>query len=808
MFGSQLSRGAARRAPLCFVLAALGAGLLAATLGCAAETVAPPLHLRAVAQPPPEPLVPLLSQYGMARLRLAWDPSPTLAAGAAGRYVVVQVSGARLDVRRPVAEVPATQTTVVLPVTIPPDEPPPLYEVVAEGPRGGVSERSGSGLVTAPRFLAGLPALHAGPAPSCLPPVAIRALAPDGRGGLWVATDGGGVAFRPPDGPWRRTTSLDGLLDDRVRSLAVAPDGAAWLGFRRGLQRLDPEGGSLRTWIGAAGGVPGDVTGLAFDHAGALWLATGGALARMAPGMARPAVLAERAPEGAQGSGLFADLTSLAAHRAWQVHLERTPVGGSAVTHVAVAPDGAVWVAGTGFGVARQAPGGLTWRRIPLPAAAGAAAAPAEVRGVAPGVGLTGWVATSAGLLRLGEAGAWQPVPLALPGLTVDVTGLAALAPDRVLALLSGLPVSCSAAPLPVCAPLPGDLGGLTAGSAPGFTAIAVGAGGGDGGLWLGARDGAVEWRADPAGAGRTLTVDCPHAPPPGDLSAVAIAPDGALWALSPVAAARRARDGRWTVDRAGAAWPGWALTALTFDPFGNVYAAAGGGVAVRFVEPPLWTVVPTPESARAPVAVALTGGRRVWTGGPDGLYRFDLAGSGRAERVPLTAGGGPAGAPGGDLAVTALAARPDGGLWIGTRAGLHRWTPAHGVEGPAAFQGPADPIDALATDGAAGLWLAGPTGVQRRSALLGGVTRYPLPESWADDPVVAIASRGDGVALATRRGRVGCADNAGGPVRERLDLTRTSASVTVRGLALDAAGTASLATEGLGLVTVPALCP
>ncbi len=78
-----------------------------------------------------------------------------------------------------------------------------------------------------------------------------RDLEPAADGGIWVATDGGGVSRWDPETDrfttWRHDpTDAGSLASDRIRTLAAAADGTLWIGTREdGLHRLDPESGEL-----------------------------------------------------------------------------------------------------------------------------------------------------------------------------------------------------------------------------------------------------------------------------------------------------------------------------------------------------------------------------------------------------------------------------------------------------------------------------------------------------------------------------------------------------------------------------------
>ncbi|MEM8768836.1 MAG: two-component regulator propeller domain-containing protein [Pseudomonadota bacterium] len=121
--------------------------------------------------------------------------------------------------------------------------------------------------------------------------IASFAEAADGR--LYVATAGGGVNVVDLDsgeaellGP---QAEPDGLADDRVMALAVAPDGALWAGTRAGgLGRYDQATDRWKSYRHDPDdpqSLPSDgVTSLLFDATGSLWVGTyGGGLGRFLP---------------------------------------------------------------------------------------------------------------------------------------------------------------------------------------------------------------------------------------------------------------------------------------------------------------------------------------------------------------------------------------------------------------------------------------------------------------------------------------------------------------------------------------------
>lgn len=100
--------------------------------------------------------------------------------------------------------------------------------------------------------------------------------------------------------------------------------------------------------------------------------------------------------------------------------------------------------------------------------------------------------------------------------------------------------------------------------------------------------------------------------------------------------------------------------------------------------------------------------GRRLWLGGVDGLWGLDPVANGRL-RVAAREDGGQLG----DQRLTALLPMPDGGLWVGTWAGLARLDPATMTvsrvpkEVPGHLGVPAGYVSSLVRDEAGRLWVA-----------------------------------------------------------------------------------------------------
>lgn len=62
-----------------------------------------------------------------------------------------------------------------------------------------------------------------------------------GRYTVWTATDGEVVRWDVRTGDYVKITTDDGLADNAVRAIAVAPDGALWFGtWDGGVSRYQP----------------------------------------------------------------------------------------------------------------------------------------------------------------------------------------------------------------------------------------------------------------------------------------------------------------------------------------------------------------------------------------------------------------------------------------------------------------------------------------------------------------------------------------------------------------------------------------
>jgi ligand-binding sensor domain-containing protein len=106
-----------------------------------------------------------------------------------------------------------------------------------------------------------------------LPSDEVRAIAVDGHGDSWFATDAG-LAQRSTNGRWTLHSTANGLLGNDVHALAVDRAGRLLLATDAGVQQRSDSGG-WRTWTTVDGLSDIVVLDLAFAADGRVWLATG-----------------------------------------------------------------------------------------------------------------------------------------------------------------------------------------------------------------------------------------------------------------------------------------------------------------------------------------------------------------------------------------------------------------------------------------------------------------------------------------------------------------------------------------------------
>ncbi|MBN1975834.1 MAG: hypothetical protein JW918_00405 [Anaerolineae bacterium] len=155
-------------------------------------------------------------------------------------------------------------------------------------------------------------------------PLLVFDLAFDAERNPWAATDNGIVAWNLAGGEHTTLTTDDGLIDNQVRAISIAPDGAVWAGTDFGLARFDGE--TWTTYDVHSGLGDNQVTALAFAPDGTLWI------------------------------GTRKNLVSYTGDR-WAIHTHAA--GDVAITAVAIGADGTVWATGRGCSGHSASIGGL-----------------------------------------------------------------------------------------------------------------------------------------------------------------------------------------------------------------------------------------------------------------------------------------------------------------------------------------------------------------------------------------------------------------------------------------------------------------
>jgi signal transduction histidine kinase/ligand-binding sensor domain-containing protein/ActR/RegA family two-component response regulator len=91
-----------------------------------------------------------------------------------------------------------------------------------------------------------------------------------GDGARWIGGVKGLSTWK--EGEWTTFTTKDGLLDDAVYTVAVAPDGAIWFCYRKGMGVSRYDDHRFRHWTTADGLASDAVYSIGFDRSGRVWL--------------------------------------------------------------------------------------------------------------------------------------------------------------------------------------------------------------------------------------------------------------------------------------------------------------------------------------------------------------------------------------------------------------------------------------------------------------------------------------------------------------------------------------------------------
>ena len=180
----------------------------------------------------------------------------------------------------------------------------------------------------------------------------------DREGSPWIGFEAHGLVRWLGYGEWESWTNRQGLSTNSITAVARAPEGSLYVGTRYGLNRYEPRSGAWRHWF-ARDGLPNDeIRALVPDPARGLWVATPrDGLAWFDPSTNRFHPIRTPAPEIVSLSLDREGLLWAGTSRGLFVAVPRGPatvfepaapaVSGSAPTYrVARAADGTLWLAG------------------------------------------------------------------------------------------------------------------------------------------------------------------------------------------------------------------------------------------------------------------------------------------------------------------------------------------------------------------------------------------------------------------------------------------------------------------------------
>ena len=219
-------------------------------------------------------------------------------------------------------------------------------------------------------------------------PRTIMALQRQGTSALWVPVAGRGLGYLRSD--WRHLAQLqgaaDGLRGVLYRAVGPARDGGTWLGAMNGVvEHLRPDGDVRALDEDTQDRLRGiKPFAIAEDAAGRVWMGLSTGLMRI----------------GADG-----------AVDEWRSDDASAPAPGGMIAHLALAPDGSVWLASPGGGVQQREPQrGRILRNLPAGEAHGLGDLDLDVLAIAPDG--QPWLATSEGVLAFNPAtGKFAAIP-------------------------------------------------------------------------------------------------------------------------------------------------------------------------------------------------------------------------------------------------------------------------------------------------------------------------------------------------------------------------------------------------------------
>lgn len=440
------------------------------------------------------------------------------------------------------------------------------------------------------------------------------AFAPDGS--LWASTAGGLVHWQLEAGTYVRHRMYTG---DVVVPLVVAPDGKLWIGTEHGLGCYD--GMVWQTYAAAEGAVQGAILALAVTRDGVVWAGTEAGVTRYdghswkrypsAVATYDLAVAANGEVWAATPAGASRYLPS---EDAWMTYAEEQGLPGPSAQAIAVGPEGSVWTYVGWHGLYRSE--GSEWQAMDN-APGGLVGDLAVAADGTLWVGTTGSLHFPGGSLAYWDGDAWTDASgetglMSFSAVAIGPGGEVAARTNRGLAIYDA-----------------GNWRLLRDGPASRrSTSVAVTP---DGRVWFAGGDHSVSTPGDgvsrfddsvgPAGAGRAWAYFLEGT----EVNALAVAPDGRLWAGAGCTVQRF--DGQaWEIVADCDDLPSGNILDIAFSPDGTVWIA--NGFCLAYLDGGTWVVheklahslVPAPDGA-----MWING----WEGSQDSSYvaRFDGAG-------------------------------------------------------------------------------------------------------------------------------------------------------------------------------------
>lgn len=182
----------------------------------------------------------------------------------------------------------------------------------------------------------------------------IYSIAADEDGVFWCCpTSADYGVFRFEGGGWREITREDGLADNAVNDIAVAPNGDVWFATKSGLSRFD--GADWTTYTVVDGLVSDDVLCIHFTSDGVLWCGTRDAGVSMFDGVdwisydkgdglcSNHILVIDSAPNGDVWFGSFQSGASCFDGERWRTYVKTDGLVFNSVLALAVDHDGNVW---------------------------------------------------------------------------------------------------------------------------------------------------------------------------------------------------------------------------------------------------------------------------------------------------------------------------------------------------------------------------------------------------------------------------------------------------------------------------------